>query len=642
MAVPIFARPTLTNSLTDDAAGEPAQQKLHFENLATMFFAHAKELEGRPFARFRTRGSRTPTIKSWEQAALDVVRLGTYLRDKCGVKPQDRVAILSATRYEWVIADLAIICIGAISTPIYQTSTAPEAGFILWDSGATKIFVENQEQLNKIYALLAAPFQVPESDDHSMKSVELSLESIIAFEEVKGHKRFDNVVLFSNILTESRSTAQELNGVSSIRPEDLASIVYTSGTTGVFKGVMQTHHNHLAMLEGILRSGLLGESKDVFLYLPLAHSFARVIAYGAIAGKGNLILPSVIDPKRSVFDSKTLFDDIRVLEPAIFPSVPRIFEKIMSNLTGSSGHSLRSKLIARAINLWARERSGEKSVTKLGRFRTRLAKMIVEITRRKIFGRGLRYAVSGGAPISVEVINFFDLLDVTIFQGYGLTETTPALTANTLRYNRVGSVGRPFHGVQLSIASDGEVLCRGSNIAKGYWRRPRATAEAWGEDGWFKTGDIGRIDEDGYLSITDRKKELIVSAGGKKVAPAFIEGRAKSSPFISHMYVFGDKKPYLVALVTIDSNVMTRWLSAAGVPNVNPDKVFDHPRVHELLDGEIAQVNQDLSSYEQIKKFQILKEDFTIENGTLTPTLKLRRKVIAERYQNEIERLYNG
>ena len=599
-------------------------------SIPARFFALAQKQPSRWFARHRHLDQDGWDITLWEQAAGDVSRLALFLREHCGVSKGDKVAIFSATRYEWIIADLAILATGAVSVPIYQTLTSPEAGYILWDSEADVVFVENQEQYEKIAEVAGEATTIPQTENFEGGDVQVQIRAAISFETIQKPSPWLSAKPISEILA-AKSSLQPEPALSEecekITRSDLASIVYTSGTTGPPKGVIQTHGNHLAMLDMVILSKLLGTGTGAFLYLPLAHSFARLIAYVVIGTGGDLIVPSVVSREKTVFDAKRLLVDIRETNPSVFPSVPRLFEKIMSGLTAPQSQSTKEKfavwVVARYLGM---KRSKKKNIF------LPLFQFLVDRVRGGIFGTNIAHGVSGGAPISVEVLTFFRDIGLMIYEGYGLTETTPALTANTPYFCKFGTVGRLFDGAEVRISeTDGEILARGGNVAHGYLNKPQATSEAWLEDGWFATGDVGEIDDEGYLRITDRKKEIIVNAGGKNIAPARIEGRVKTSPYISHVCVFGDRKPYLVALVTLD---------AENIQKLDIQNPHREEKIRRLVEGDVRELCDDLASYEQIKKIRILPEDFSIDNGLLTPTLKLKRREIYKRFAEDYEELY--
>lgn len=624
-------------------------------SIPELFFNRAAAHPDEIFAEYRRDDERK--CVTWREASEHVALLAFFLRKRFDLKLEQRVALLSATRYEWVIADLALLSAGAVSIPVYHSLSTPEVGYILWNSDAEVVFAENNEQIEKLKNLDQTKTLIPKTEYFPGGKQQLKVRAVISFEEATSERFKARLFSFWEIVSGNEydneakqeitsSVARSLKDSNTITRESMASIVYTSGTTGPPKGVVQTHNNHLAMLESVEASGFLGEKSRLFLFLPLAHSFARLIAYAAISSSSSILLPTTINKRRSLFDAKQLFRDVHELEPDIFPSVPRLYEKVMTGLTGklsdkssSWKESLQKKLARWALKAFPKleaKRHLQNRLSPLETLRHTIAKGIVGRICETVFGSRLKFCVSGGAPLDLAVAQFFDSLGVTICEGYGLTETTPAMAANTIHFNRYGSVGRAFPGIEIRISEeDGEILCRGKNVAQGYFKLPQATKEVFFEDGWFATGDIGRIDEDGYLFITDRKKDLIITAGGKNIAPALIEGRTKSSPYISQVLVYGDRKPYLVALVTLDEENITNWLGG-DISRMAEKK----EEVRELIKSELERLTAEFANFEQIKRFRILDEDFTVANGLLSPTMKMKRRKVVRRYRREIEELY--
>jgi long-chain acyl-CoA synthetase len=549
----------------------------------------------------------------------EVKRLAEYLIS-CGVKRGDRVAICSGTRPEWMIADLAILSVGAVSVSIYQTLNKDEMAFILLDSGASFIFLENQEQFDKTLAILDATHLYPALEGKPAEERKVSLKGIVTFEEVSLHPLAEN-------LQEILAKPAENFSLPELDREDLASIVYTSGTTGFPKGVVQTHGNHLSNLFQATRTELFALDGDIFLFLPLAHSFARLIGYIGFLSSAVLRFPAVSDKRYSTVSIPGVMKDLREAGANVVPCVPRILEKIKSGIEekaaakGIAGFLLRLT-IRNALQHY--HSKGE-----LGAMLFGVLRPIRQRIRREIFGERFEHVVSGGAKLPVNVCDFFLALECTVYQGYGLTETCVATNVNLRDRHRPGSVGPTLYGLECKIAEDGEILFRGPNVAKGYWNRPQSTAEAWDPSGFFHTGDLGRLDEDGFLWITGRKKEIIVSSTGKKVVPGPIEESLTASGKISQAVLIGDERSYCVALLVPNMQVIEK---AHGKQS--------EESLRKLLEAEVANTNRSLSKHEEIKKFAIIREEFTVDNGLLTPTLKIRRNQVAERYQREIAELY--
>lgn len=578
---------------------------------------------------------------TYSSAGDKVARLANYLRTK-GVGPGTTVAIISNTRAEWMLADMATQTLGGIVVSVYQSLTAAEAGFILYDSHASFVFIENEEQARKIAWLRENPCPIPEREDIPASNQQLAITTVIAFENVTA---IEGVDVVRDIIEDSAISTTPPSIPSEITRDSVASYVYTSGTTGPPKGVIQTHGNHLANVQQAAISGVFAGDGSLFLYLPLAHSFARLIYYIGYLTSTSLVLPAIIDHHSSKLDLASIARDIREGNATVVPSVPRLFEKMASAIkTRASGRGLASKILglaidnARRVSLSRNNGSTLSFIDKvlysaLGGVRSKVA--------AQLFGTNFKHGVSGGARLDPEVNRFFDCLGMTICEGYGLTETCVATHVNLPNRRRIGSVGPAFKWVETHISpEDNEIWLKGPNVTKGYLNRPKATNEAWTNDGWFKTGDVGRVDEDGFLYITDRKKELVITAGGKKIPPTEIEGILKRHPFVSHAFLYGDGKPYCIMLFTINEIELRTQLQSEGITISAGEKLSKHPAVIRKFERAVGATNESLASYETIKKHAILDEDFSIENGLLTPTLKMKRKVIVQRYADLIESLY--
>ena len=431
-------------------------------------------------------------------------------------------------------------------------------------------------------------------------------------------------------------TAQLDERLRGLTPDHEATYVYTSGTTGPPKGVVQTHGNHLFMVQSCGAIIAAQEGDVNLLFLPLAHSFARLEAFlGLYVGLTTAFAESI----------DALAENMREVRPMLVFSVPRVYEKIYARVqtAGNSGAPLKRALfqwcvgVGRQVSTLQQRRQPIPAGLRL---RQRLAHQLVFKKLHQSVGGRLRYFVSGGAPLAQDITEFFHAAGMLILEGYGLTETCPALTANRYDQYKFGTVGTALPGVELRIAADGEIVARGPNIAKGYYKRPEATAEVFLEDGWFATGDIGEIDPEGFLRITDRKKDLLVTAGGKDIAPQNLENLLKADSYISQAMVYGDRRPYLTALLTLDLDETCRYARAHGIAADTAPALAAHPQIHQLITARVAQINQQLAAYETIKKFIIAPTDFTPESGELTPTLKVKRKVVTQMYQEQLERLY--
>jgi long-chain acyl-CoA synthetase len=525
-----------------------------------------------------------------------------------GVQPGERVAILGGTTPDWTLADLGALLAGAVVVPIYQTNSPGECGYVLEHSGARVVIVEDSKQLAKVLNVRA---DCPDLEHVIVMQTAAADEGVLAL----GH-----VVAAGMAITPAELAAAS----ATVEPGDPATIVYTSGTTGPPRGCVITHANILttaAMYEDQLLAG--DRSPVVFMFLPLAHVLARVVQFVTLKVGGELAYWGG--------DAKKLLADIKDVSPTHLPSVPRVFEKIhTAALAGvESSNPLRRGLFDWAIAAGARVRAAERDGRvpgRLDRAQYAVADRVVLGKVRDLFGGQLQRALAGAAPIGIEVLGFFDACGITILEGYGMTETTAAATLNTPEAHRFGSVGRPLSGVDVRIAADGEILMRGPNVSPGYFRNDAATADTFDADGWLKSGDLGKIDEDGYLIITGRKKDLIITSSGKNISPANIETMLQETRWISHAVVYGDNKPYLVALITIDPD--------------EHEALDEHPDVQALLRETIDAVNANFATIEQIKRFAVLDRDLTQADGELTPTFKVKRAVVNDRYRDRFEALY--
>jgi long-chain acyl-CoA synthetase len=598
-----------------------------YANLAEMFFDRAAALATRPRYRHRTADGWHDV--TWEKMAERVRAIAAGLV-QLGVEPGDRVAILSATRAEWMEIDFAILACGALTVPIYQSNLPAECGYILANSESAVVFVENAKQRAKIDEVTGRGFEL----DGITQTIDLCAVVTIEGEPGAGQSL---AALMHRGREALGSVLHEIDRrIADVRRDQLATIVYTSGTTGPPKGVLQTHGNHLAAVESLLRLGVAREGDVDFFFLPLAHSFARLIEYFGVAVGSVTAFARAID---------TLADDLASARPNLVPAVPRIYEKLYARMQAARDES---GTLARALFDWAvgvgRARSrceqAGRPVPALVRVQHALAHRLVFARIHRLLGGNVRYMVSGGAALSREIAEFFHAIGILILEGYGLTETTPILTCNRPDAFRFGTVGLPLDCCEVRIAADGEILARGANVALGYHRQPEATAESWDAEGWFHTGDIGEFDADGFLRITDRKKDLIKTSGGKYVAPQKIENLLKLEPHVSQAVVIGDDRKYCVALVTLAVDEVVRWAKAHGIEDASPEALAAAPAVRQLIESEVAHVNRELASFEQVKYFRILPRDLTVETGELTPSLKVKRKVVAERYRREIEEMY--
>ncbi|MCC6767192.1 MAG: long-chain fatty acid--CoA ligase [Deltaproteobacteria bacterium] len=602
-----------------------------FRNLAQMYFDRAAVRAEKP--RYRVKRDGAWREVSWDEDATAIREIAAGLVEH-GLQPGEKVAILSGTRPEWVDADIAIYACGAISVPIYQSNLPHECGYILANSESRVCFVENAKQLAKVRTVQREGFEL----DGERVSIAVGLLVLM-----EGEPDGADVVALADLRARGRAASEHAQPIldarmAAVGRDDLATIVYTSGTTGPPKGVMQTHGNHLAAIEAVSALGVVAEGEVDFFFLPLAHSFARMVEYlGLLLGTVTAFATSI----------DTLTQELGESRPHLIPSVPRIYEKIYARIMGTRQ---QSGFLQGAIFDWAlgvgRERSaylqrGE-ALPLLVSFQGMIADRLVFSRIHQTLGGRVRLMVSGGAPLAREIMEFFHAVGLLILEGYGLTETTPILTCNRPDQFRFGTVGPAIPNVTLRIAPDGEILAKGPNVAQGYYKRPEATAESWDAEGWFHTGDIGEIDADGFVRITDRKKDLIKTSGGKYVAPQNIENLLKTQLHISQAVVIGDNRKYVVALLTLDFEEVERYAAAAGIELRTRAQAASHPEITALVDREVQHVNKHLASYESIKYFRILEGDFSQETGELTPSLKVKRKVVTERYREVIDQMYGS
>jgi long-chain acyl-CoA synthetase len=544
-----------------------------------------------------------------------------------GRKKGDAVGILAASRAEWVQADFAIFSVGGVTIPIYPSYPPDLIQYIVNDAGVRTLFVEDAAQLAKV-------LEVQGKMD--------GLEHVIVIQPTAGATPGPRVQTWEQLRQLGRDQLERVRAeldarIASGQADDTATIVYTSGTTGPPKGVVQTHGNHMAALDSAAQTTRIAEGDVHLLFLPLAHSFARLESFIGIHRGLTTAFAESIDKLR---------ENLPEVRPHFICSVPRVFEKVYAGVLAKAdaGSPLKRKIFHWAVGVGkevSRLKQARRSVPGGLAFKARLAHALVFSKMHAALGGRLRFAVSGGAPLSREIAEFFHAAGILILEGYGLTETCPVLTSNREDRFKFGSVGLPLPSVEVKIAPDGEILGRGSNIAKGYFKKPDATAEVFLADGWFATGDIGRFDEDGFLFITDRKKDLIVTAGGMNIAPQNIENLLKGDPFISQVMVYGDRRPYPVALITLNPEELMKFAAAQGLPTVDPSALCAHPKVLARVAKIVEERNGELQSYAKVKKFTVLPADFTVENGLLTPTLKVKRKVIREQYQTALDQLYH-
>ena len=568
--------------------------------------------------------SQNNSLSSDDVAAVNSI--SAYLKN-CGLGKNSKLAIIANTRKEWVLADLATMSIGGVSVSVYQSLTPAEMAFILYDSGTDFIFVENQEQLLKINTVLNNEWNIPKIEDRNETKINITTKGIITFEKVSSDE-----LEFKYIYDLDSNNNPKIEFDDSVNRSDLASIVYTSGTTGPPKGVMQTHGNHLSNIRQVLESGLMLEQGSLFLFLPLAHSFAKLMSYVCLFSELKLVYPTVVDSKTSKLDSGQVAKDLKNANSDIIPVVPRFLEKIKEQIEHIAHKKTFSGLLIRLSIITKQRLRKRRNI--FNYLISGLFSPIRNKIKARVFGNNFKYCVSGGAKLPTNVHYFFDNLDITIVQGYGLTETCVATNACRPNNNKIGSVGPVLaKDIEIKICEDQEIAFRGPNNSIGYLGRPKATAEAWTTDGWFLTGDQGRLDEDGFLYITGRKKELIATSGGKKIPPLPIEEEILKNKIFTQAVLIGEGRKYLSAIVCLNKLEVEKLLN----------KNFDSCSLEELINLSykyINELNKSLASYESIKKIIISPFEFSTENGFLTPSMKLKRNLVETHFKNEINALY--
>jgi long-chain acyl-CoA synthetase len=529
-----------------------------------------------------------------------------------GINAGDRVALMSRTRYEWTLADFAIWVAGAVTVPIYETSSAEQVQWILSDSGAVAVIVESASHAGTVGEVRADLGEL-----RDVWQIEAgSLDDLVS----------------AGADTPERDVLERLDAVM---PDDISTIIYTSGTTGRPKGCELTHRNFVDLVSNVepIFGQVLRPGASTLLFLPLAHVFARVIEVLCVGTRVTL---------GHTADIKALVDDLGEFQPTLILSVPRVFEKVYNSAEQKAESEGKGKIFRFAADTaitWsqAQDTGGPGPLLRL---KHGLFDKLVYSKLRAALGGHVEYSVSGGAPLGERLGHFYRGIGLNILEGYGLTETTAPSTINRPGAVKIGTVGQPLPGMSLRIAEDGEVLIKGYHIFAAYWQNPTATAEAK-PDGWFHSGDVGELDDEGYLRITGRKKEILVTAGGKNVAPAVLEDRLRASPLVSQTIVVGDQKPFIAALVTLDEEMLPTWLSNNGKPAMDVTAAAKDPDVLAAVQGAVDDANKAVSKAEAIRKFQILDGDFTEANGYLTPSLKLKRNLVMKDFAAQVEALYS-
>jgi long-chain acyl-CoA synthetase len=534
-----------------------------------------------------------------------------------GIRKGDRVAILSENRPEWSVADFAILLLGAVTVPVYSTLTPEQTAYTLRDSGASMVFVSTEQQLRKVQTILP---QTQVKRIVVMDHVQIPSDPTV------------NCVLMDEFMTQGPLALdpQTESYARSIQPDDLATIIYTSGTTGVSKGAMLTHGNMASNIACSLLGFDMGPGEVSISFLPLSHVTARHVDFSLLYHGVTLAYCPFMENLTATFLE---------VRPTLCVSVPRVYEKIYAktemHARGFPKHAIYCWVLAIG--------RANKPAILAGHTPTslswKLANHLVFSKIREGLGGRVKTFISGGAPLGRELAEWFATVGIRIHEGYGLTETSPVIAVNTPLNHRIGTVGKLLPNLEVRIAEDSEILVRGPSVFKGYWNRPEETQNAF-QDGWFKTGDIGQIDADGFLSVTDRKKELIKTSGGKFIAPQPIENSLKLNPLIGAAVVLGDKRKFVFVMVSPNFPLLEDWARTNNVSFSSRAELVAHLKVQALYEGIVEEINQNLARFEKLKRVLLVPDDFTPENGALTPTMKLRRRVIEERYRKQIDELY--
>ncbi len=580
---------------------------------------------------------------TWDKFAKDVHALAAYMHDS-GLKKDDRFAILSENRYEWAVTDFAGQLLGGVNVSLYATLPAEQCEYILNDSGSKLFFVSTGIQLKKAL---------------QVRSSTKKVKHIIAFDTPPNKSLLDdkNVSLFEEVLEKGREIWQDVRDKvepawKEVKAEDLSTLIYTSGTTGYPKGVMLTHSNLVSNIKAAHKVIDINDQDRTLSFLPLCHAFERVAGYYAMMGGGaEIYYAESVD---------TVAKNLTESRPTCLISVPRLFEKMYNAVLKSveEGSDLKKKIFSWGIETGKKAASGKGFL--IG-FQKKIADKLVFSKLHERTGGRVKLFVSGGAALPAEIGSFFEAAGLRITEGYGLTETSPVMTVNPFGRERYGTVGHVLPGVTVGIqrlednkviaqltgddypsslsSEEGEILCKGPNVMQGYWGKEKETKEVIDDNGWFHTGDIGKFDN-GYLKITDRLKHMLVNAGGKNVYPGPIEDLIKTSMFIDQTVVVGEKQNYMAAIIVPDFDSLKGYCKQNDIKYDSDEEVIKNEAIIKLIDKEVKATNKKLASHEKVRKFRLISEPFTVENGILTPTMKVKRKVIGEVYADMIEEIF--
>ncbi len=595
---------------------------MNYSSLSEMFFTTCRKFPERTGILYKKEGS-YQSLKFKEIQAVVTCLAGGLM--SLGVKKGDRVAIFSENCKEWAFFDYAILSLGAISVPIYATLLSKDVKYIINDCEAKIVVVSNLAQFGKILEIEKG---IP------------NIEKYVLIDP--GGVNHPNAIPLEHFYEIGQTYLEKNPGVveksvAGLTRGELATFIYTSGTTGEPKGVMLTHGNFLSNIEASARAIPVTENDTFLSFLPLSHVFERMAGHFFVNHQG-----AAIAYAESI---ETVPQNLQEVRPTVMTSVPRLFEKIYARVAGSveEGSPLKRKLFHWAIGVGrvvTEYRQKNKSLSGGLKFKYAIANKLVFSKLQERVGGRIRFFASGGAPLAKEIGEFFTAAGLTILEGYGLTETSPIITLNRFEKFKFGSVGVKLDNVEVKIAEDGEILTRGPHVMQGYYKKPEETREAIDNEKWFYTGDIGHIDEDGMLVITDRKKNIIVTAGGKNVAPQKMENLLATSRYIDQVLVIGDRRKYCAAIIVPNGEAVGKFARGNRIAYPSLKDLYRNPGVLKLIQGEVDAVNAQCTSYEQIKKFILLDLPFSIETGELTPSLKIKRKIVEKNYREEIETLY--
>ena len=599
---------------------------VQFTTLTEMFDRITKKFSStsRPVYMQKVEGKYAGT--SYSQFRRDVENFAMGLAS-LGIQRGDHLSVISENRTEWIVSDMAMMVIGAVDCPIYPTLTSKQIEFIFNDASVKIAVVSNQFQLNKVLKC--------RSSVRSLKKIIVMADRI---ENPDEHVHlFSDVLRLGEIFSKENPSYIE-HSLRQVKPSDMATIIYTSGTTGNPKGVMLTHSNLVFDATAAIQNIPFDQTDVLLSFLPLCHSFERIGGYtlGFAVGATVAFAESVDKVAENMLEVK----------PTIITTVPRLFERIYGKIRRSveAGPPKKQKIFNWAVGIGKKYADARRQHTLSPSLRVQhlLAdKLVFEKIRARTGGK-MKFFVSGGAALSRDLGEFFEAIGIKILEGYGLSETSPVISINKFDDYKFGTVGKPIPGIEVRIASDGEILTRGQHVMTGYWNNKEATREMIDSEGWLHTGDIGVFDAAGFLMITDRKKHLFVSSGGKNIAPQPIENMFAQSKFIDQFVLIGDRRMFLSALIVPDFDAIREYADTHKIPYNDVNELVDHPDIYRAIEKDIGTIQKDLANYERVRKFMLLQKKLTIEDGEITPTMKVKRKAIEERYRDMIEKMYSG